>query len=299
MKLISQLTFPVLLLLSLLIVFPSCSVNKTGSTFEFSENSTSISDNLQTQNLVAWCIVPFDAKQRGPEERAKMLKELGILRCAYDWREKHVPEFEEEILQYQKYGIEYFAFWGYHEKAFELFKKYDLHPQVWMMMKKTSAQSQEERIQEAVKNLEKMARMTQEMDCKLGLYNHGGWEGEPKNMVAVCQQLHKKGYDHVGIIYNWHHGHEHIENWEETLALIQPYLLCLNLNGMSNPQADPKILPLAQGKHEAAMLKTLKESGYDGPIGILDHLNEVDTKVALENNLRGLEQLKKSIAENN
>jgi hypothetical protein len=24
-------------------------------------------------NLVAWCIVPFDAKKRGPEERAHML----------------------------------------------------------------------------------------------------------------------------------------------------------------------------------------------------------------------------------
>jgi hypothetical protein len=56
--------------------------------------------------LVAWCIVPFDAKKRTPTERAKMLKELGIGRCAYDWRSEHVAEFEEEILQYKKHGIE-------------------------------------------------------------------------------------------------------------------------------------------------------------------------------------------------
>ncbi len=31
-------------------------------------------------NLVAWCIVPFDAKERSPEERAQMLNDLGILR---------------------------------------------------------------------------------------------------------------------------------------------------------------------------------------------------------------------------
>ena len=27
-------------------------------------------------NLVAWCIVPFDAKKRGPEARVEMLKNL-------------------------------------------------------------------------------------------------------------------------------------------------------------------------------------------------------------------------------
>jgi len=29
-------------------------------------------------NLVAWCIVPFDGRKRGPEERAAMLERLGI-----------------------------------------------------------------------------------------------------------------------------------------------------------------------------------------------------------------------------
>ena len=37
-------------------------------------------------NLVAWCIVPFDAARRGPVERAAMLDELGIRRLAYDYQ---------------------------------------------------------------------------------------------------------------------------------------------------------------------------------------------------------------------
>ena len=61
------------------------------------------------ENLVAWCIVPFDAKRRTPEQRAQMLVELGVKRCAYDWRDEHIPTFEDEILQYKKYGIEFFA----------------------------------------------------------------------------------------------------------------------------------------------------------------------------------------------
>ena len=46
-------------------------------------------------NLMAWCIVPFDAKKRGPEERAEMLKTLGLRRFAYDWRDEHLPTLDQ------------------------------------------------------------------------------------------------------------------------------------------------------------------------------------------------------------
>jgi hypothetical protein len=41
-------------------------------------------------NLIAWCVVPFDAKQRGPEARAEMLQRLGFRNFAYDWRDNHL-----------------------------------------------------------------------------------------------------------------------------------------------------------------------------------------------------------------
>ena len=63
-----------------------------------------------------------------PAERAEMLKRLGLKRVAYDWRERHVKEFEEEILQYKKHGLEFFAFWSAHEEAFSLFAKHRIHP---------------------------------------------------------------------------------------------------------------------------------------------------------------------------
>src|SRR6185369_245209 len=75
-------------------------------------------------NLVAWCIVPFDSKKRGPAERAEMVAKLGFRKVAYDWRAEHVPTFEQEILEYQKHGLEYFAFWSKHDEAFKLFEKY-------------------------------------------------------------------------------------------------------------------------------------------------------------------------------
>src|SRR5207253_5954252 len=140
-------------------------------------------------NRVAWCVVPFDGKERGPAERAAMLKQLGFTKVAYDWRDKHVSRFEDEILQYQKHGIDYFAFWGTHGKAFELFAKYDLHPQIWQTLGSPDAPTQAERVARAVKSLQPLVERTAKMKCKLGLYAHGGWGGEPDNLVAVCQAL--------------------------------------------------------------------------------------------------------------
>ena len=116
-------------------------------------HSPSRGDDLQRKDLVAWCIVPFDSKERGPEQRAKMLVRLGLKRIAYDWRQKHVADFEEEILQYKKHGLEYFAFWGTHPKAFELFEKHQLKPQIWMMFPAPKGKTPEEKVRAAATGL--------------------------------------------------------------------------------------------------------------------------------------------------
>ena len=255
------------------------------------------SDNLEKEHLVAWCIVPFDAKQRGPEERALMLKELGLKRSAYDWRKQHVPTFEAEIQAYREHGIEFFAFWSSHEEAFRLFEQYDLHPQVWQTLREGKGDTDAEKVKSAADGLEALARRTQELGCPLGLYNHGGWGGQPRHLVAVCLELRERGFEHVGIVYNFHHAHDQIAEWEEAFAVLKPYLLCLNLNGMvkNGDREGKKILPLGSGDQEAEMLRVVVESGYEGPIGILDHRNETDTAETLEENLAGLESLKQSL----
>lgn len=257
--------------------------------------SVKAADPLRQENLVAWCIVPFDAAKRTPEQRAVMLEELGIGRCAYDWRAEHVPTFEQEIEAYQKHNIEFFAFWGVHEEAFKLFEKYDLHPQIWLMLPQPEGNSQEEKVPSAVRNLTPLAKRAKELGCELGIYNHGGWSGEPRNMVDVCQAMRQEGFDNVGIVYNFHHGHEHIADFAESFKQMKPYLLCVNLNGM-NDNAQPKILGIGKGKYERGMIKTVLESGYDGPIGILDHRNELDSKESLQENLSGLAELRAKLS---
>ena len=65
---------------------------------------------------------------------------------------------------------------------------------------------------------------------------------KPENLVAVCKALRAEGHEHVGIVYNWHHGHDRIQEWKDDLNLLKPFLLCLNLNGM-NTGAKPKSSP--------------------------------------------------------
>jgi hypothetical protein len=238
-------------------------------------------------NLVAWCIVPFDAKNRGPAERAAMVKQLGFTKVAYDWRDNHVATFEDEILQYRKHGLEYVAFWGTHDKAFELFAKYDLHPQIWQTLASPNASTQRDRVALAVKQLLPLVERTAKMQCKLGLYNHGGWGGEPENLVEVCKVLREQHQaKHVGIVYNLHHGHEHIDDFAAALARMKPYLLCLNLNGMS--AKGPQILQLGAGEADVKLLKVIADSGYSGPIGIIGHTQD-DVEMRLRDNLDGLD----------
>lgn len=268
-------------------------------------SSSAVADDRTTElyakeNLVAWCIVPFDAKQRSPAERAEMLSRMGIRKVAYDWRQKHVPSFEEEILQYRKHELEYFAFWSWHDSMGPLIRKHGIQPQIWQMMKQPAGETQVECVKNAAESLLPLIKTTQEFNCRLGIYNHGGWSGEPENMVAVVEYLRKThNAQHVGIVYNFHHGHDHIAAFPTLLKKMVPYLLCVNINGMVDSaevkSQGKKIVPIGDGIHERSMLVTLQNSGYHGPIGILDHRNELDAEKSLMQNLNGLDAMRKTL----
>jgi len=249
-------------------------------------------DLFAKDNLVAWCIVPFDAMRRGPRARAEMLARLGIRKVAYDWRQEHVATFEEEIVEYKKHGLEFFAFWSWHEEMGGLIKKHKIKPQIWMTVPSPKGGTQADKVEAAARQMLPLVRQAEELGCKFGLYNHGGWGGEPENMVAVAEWLRTNAKaDHVGVVYNLHHGHGHIDDFAHVLALMKPYLLCLNLNGM-NDAAQPKILPVGAGQFEQKLLEIIAKSGYTGPIGILDHRSDMDAEKSLKENIDGLAKTK-------
>ncbi len=257
---------------------------------------TSIFDH---DNLIAWCIVPFDSQKRGPEERGEMLARLGIKKFAYDWRAEHIPTFDEELDVLKRYNIELTAFWfpsGLNDEArtiLDVLKRHQVKTQLWVTMGggdiECTPEEQAQRIAQHVEILRPLVEAAAEIGCSIGLYNHGSWFGEPDNQIAIIKALDAPN---VGIVYNLHHGHEHVDQLPELLERMKPYLYAVNLNGMNRggDKKGQKILPLAQGELDLHLLQVIQDSGYDGPIGVLGHTQD-DAETTVKDNLDGLDWL--------
>ena len=245
---------------------------------------------FRRDNLVAWCIVPFDAKQRGPEERAAMMEKLGLKHFAYDWRPEHVPTFDQEWDALAKHGVALDAFWMKPPdlpKLLESFTTRGLKPSFWVAVGEPGEREQAAKVKLAADGLRPLAEAAAKAGCRVSIYNHGGWGGEPENMVAVCEELK---LPNVGIVYNQHHGHDHLPRFKESLAKMLPHLHFINLNGMTaeGDKKGKKILVIGQGDLDVDLAKTICESGYRGPIGILNHTSH-DAEARLLDNLEGLD----------
>jgi hypothetical protein len=245
---------------------------------------------FRRDNIVAWCIVPYDGKNRGPEERAAMLEKLGIKHFAYDWRPNHVPTFEQEWDALAKHGVALDAFWTTppdFPALLESFQKRGLKPSLWMVIGAPAELDQAAKVKHAAAALRPLAETAAKAGCSVAIYNHGGWGGEPENMAAVCEELK---LPNVGIVYNQHHGHDHLPRFKEALSTMLPHLRFLNLNGMTaeGDKKGQKILVIGQGDLDVALARTICESGYIGPIGILNHTGH-DAEARLLDNLEGLD----------
>lgn len=257
---------------------------------------------LEMENLVAWCVVPFDAAKRGPNARAEMLKTLGFTRLAYDWRDEHIATFDDEVREMKSHGITLTAWWMPAELnnttrvIIDVIRRNEITPQWWVMLPEPLPGNTDtlEKAQAAAEHLRPLAMEAATLNCKLAIYNHGGWSGEPENQIAIINVL---DLPNVGIVYNFHHGHEHIERFPKMFDAMKPHLLALNINGMieEGDRKNQKILSPGKGDHELEMLRHVIQSGWQGPIGILDHLPETDSKTTLQENLASLELLKKQL----
>ena len=252
-------------------------------------------------NLVAWCIVPFDAKKRGPEERAEMLQKLGFGKFAYDYRAEHIPTFDAEVEACRRHGIELSAWWFPTELNAEarqilaVLKRHNLHSQLWVMGGGGPVRTPEEqaaRVASEARRIKPVAEAAGAIGCTVALYNHGCWFGEPDNQIEIIELLRQQGVGNVRIVYNLHHGHDHVDKFPELLARMKPHLAVININGTvrNGDKAGKKILPLGLGELDFALLKTIRGSGWHGPIGILNHTDE-DAEARLADNLDGLDQL--------
>ncbi len=262
-------------------------------------------------NLVAWCIVPFDVKKRGPEERAAMLEQLGIKKLAYDWRAEHIPTFDDEVAVMKRHGVEMTAWWfpgTLNAEALAILdciKRNAIHPQLWVMLEsgphlrldkafEPTPEAQAAHVERMVAAAEPIAMEAAKLGCQVALYNHGGWFGVPENQIQIVERLKQEGVTNVGMVYTQHHGHGEIDRFVELFPKMKPHLLALTLNGMFKDGDlqghDLGTAPLGQGDQDLRLLRIIKESGWHGPVGIILEVM-ADAKLRLQDNLDGLDWL--------
>jgi hypothetical protein len=295
--------YKILIMTTLLFKFPAYLIYSLVLSFAFSCNSNISGpdeDIFSDDNLIAWCIVPFDANERGPEERAVMLSELGFRKMAWDWRMEHIEMLPGEIKALGEHGIELSAVWlwiddsarngllPHHERIIEYVSDAGLETTYWVSFSDDffDFPDDEEKVNEGARVIGMVHDRIRGDGCRIALYNHMGWFGEPENQVRIIEKL---GRDSIGIVYNFHHAHHQINSFAGNLEIMMPWLYTVNINGMR--AEGPKILDVGKGDMERDMIIKLIESGFDGTVGILGHTEGEDIKVVLKRNLTGLKSL--------
>ena len=251
------------------------------------------------QNLVAWCVVPFDNQKRNPQQRSEMLNDLKIPRLAYDWRTEHIPQFDDEIDALKSHHIQLQSFWlhaGHDvrtdknvETVFTFLEKRKLKTQIWLMWtanKEFEQLTQEQKVDTAANAVRYIAKRAAAIGCTVGLYNHNEWFGEPDNQLAIIEKLKMKN---LGIVYNFNHAQDQIEKFPEFFPRILPHLIALNLAGLK--KGDQHIYPIGEGDSEEEMIAVVSKSAYRGPIGIINEDTDPDAKVGLQMNMAGLRKI--------
>lgn len=270
---------------------------------------------LAHHNVAAWCIVPYDSRRRTPRERAAMLDELGIGALVWDWRDEHVPLFEAELDALGERGIDLLGLWcpavGDTDAVTGLVAaatSRGLAPQLWTCIEYgppwqgPRPADHGERVAHAVATIEPLARVAAERGLTVGLYNHMGWFGEPEHQLDIADALAERGLGNLGLVYQQHHGHAHLERWSSLWPAIAPRVMALGLNGMVPLSVDPraategpKIHPYGHGPHDVDLARVVVDSGWSGPVTILGHTLD-DVELRLLDNLEGLDWVRSRLA---
>ena len=256
---------------------------------------------FRTENLIPWSIVAFDKLERSPSERVAMIKKLGFRQYAFGGRKKHVETLEAELNIARAEGIMISAVWLYinnkdtlrnlkraNEMVFESLKATHTSTQIWIGIdvEYFEGLTQSQSLKKAQDMISFLSKKAKKVNCKIALYNHGGWFGESENQLEIMKRLPKHN---IGIIYNFHHAHKQLDEYQSIIKQIYPFLWCVTLNGMKKD--GPKIMTIGKGNLEKEMIYLLVKLGYKGPFSVLGHVKNEDAELTLKKNLKGIQAL--------
>ena len=262
-------------------------------------------------NLHVWAYEEYDAVNRTAEERARLLKELGISKAGYICRNAaRVAEFKAYVQAYKKEGIELIAVWTpvntenpLEEPQISAFldvvDRQKLRIQWWLTLEEDfNDLPAASRVERAVARLRPLVIEANRRGCRLVLYGHGRtrWFTQSENQIAILERLKEAmPAAQLGIVYNFHQSHAQMDRLEQVFPRLKPHLVAVNLNGMHS--SGPQIATLGKGDREREMIEVIFKSGWRGPVGIIGHNRSADAKLTLQANLDGLRSILKEIGD--
>ncbi|MBT8219592.1 MAG: sugar phosphate isomerase/epimerase, partial [Bacteroidia bacterium] len=235
-----------------------------------------------------------------------MLKDMGFTKYGYEGEDEYLDEMSNEFELAKEHNIEISSvflwlnakrdslgkFSPSNERILKILKGSLFKPTVWVSFSNNYFEdlNQEQSLTKAIEYIKFIKNKTDETGCKLALYNHHGWFGNPNNQVKIIEAL---AQDSLTMVFNFHHAHPYLDEFPEIVKMIKPYLSHVNINGMKKD--GPKILTVGEGDYEFEMVKLLVDAGYQGPWGILGHIASEDVQKVLERNIKGINTLKSKL----
>ncbi len=226
-----------------------------------------------------FCIDWHDAKKRTFEEQAAMLKELGYAGVGHIWLDK----VAERIKSLDDAGLKLFqitmivdlapgkkAYDPRFKEVLSLVKGRGVQFDLLVNGRKPSDPSVDP---EAVQVLREMSDLARDTDVQLLLYPHlGSWVERIEDAVRVADKVDRPN---VGVMFNLCHWLRVDKNrdYRPLLKMAMPRLWAVSINGADEQDDKPGwekyIQPLDRGSFDMGkFLRTLKELGYRGPIGL-------------------------------
>jgi sugar phosphate isomerase/epimerase len=263
-----------------LLVFNTVQVSAGPAVGRAAEPAAPVVDQAPGYPFFPFCIDWHDAKKRNFEQQATMLKELGYTGVGHIWLDKVAERIESlDRAGLELYQITMTVDLTPGKPAYDTEKFKDVlalvkgrHVQFDLLIGgfKASDPAGDAR---GVEVLRAMSDLACDSGSQLLLYPHvTNWIERPEDAIRVAAKVDRPN---VGVMFNLCHWLrvDSKRDYRSILQQAMPRLWAVSINGADvfddKPGWDHYIQPLDKGNFDiAALLRTLKELGYKGPIGL-------------------------------
>jgi sugar phosphate isomerase/epimerase len=234
----------------------------------------------RTNAFFALCMDTHDAKRRNLQQQAELLKELGFDGAGHLWLNR-VPD---RLKTLDAAGLKLFQV--YIRLSVSADSKQPIEPDLKDLLPSLKGRdtmlapllvgakpSDESRDERAVEVLRELADLAKPYGVRIALYHHtGNWLERVEDAIRVSGKVDR---ENVGIMFNLCHWLrvDKERNYRPLLQKAMPRLFAVSINGADELDPQPGwshyIQPLDHGSFDIArFLRTLRELGYAGPVGL-------------------------------